>query len=117
MGIHPNGMNERGMIGPIGLRMTTLPLASRNLFLSVPGSRPILTASSVIGISFIDVLLSCASLSFLSSVTLTIAHRPKGTSCRWGLNAKTSSFGVEGADALQTLLFRLQIVGVVIRIR
>ena len=40
----------------------------------------------------------------LSCGTVTIAHLPKGTGGRWGLNPRTSSLGVEGDEALQMLL-------------
>lgn len=92
-------------MGPRGRRGTTMSLARRNNEWSVPGTRPMLTPNSAIGICFNGVPVAEARVMRLSCGTVTIAHRPKGTGGRWGLNPLTSSLGVEGDEALQMLLF------------
>ena len=91
----------------MGVRGTTLLLASRKRVRSVPCWRPMLTPSSTRGIFLIGVPVDFAIACLLSSGCITIAQRPKGTGCRCGLNSRTISLGVLGYDALQIELLRV----------
>ena len=74
---------------------------------SVPGWRPILTPSSVTGIRDSGVPVALEMEMRLSSGWVTRALRPNGMGARWGRKPDKASFGVKGAEALQTELFKV----------